>query len=134
VDRCDALYQRNESISDRPFTHASRRSLPLRIALAAVIRGQWTRKRRAVTRALFHKTPRPLFDPARAGAEERRGVAPVAYFFFLAATFFFGDALFLAGFDVFLAICFSFFAAVVLTGGRCVPSAHLHLGRHYDEL
>ena len=66
--------------------------------------------------------------------EERRGVALVAYFFFLAAVFFFGDALFLAGFDVFLAICFSFFAAVVLTGGTCVPSAHLQLGPHCGEL
>jgi len=69
-----------------------------------------------------------------AQAEERRGVALVAYFFFLAATFFLGDALFLAGFDVFLAICFSFFAAVVLTSGTCVQSAHLQLGPHYDEL
>jgi len=87
-----------------------------------------------MARALFYKTPRPLFASAYARAEERRGVAPVAYFFFLAATFFFGDALFLAGFDVFLAICFSFFAAVVLTDGRCVPSAHLHLGPHCGEL
>lgn len=84
--------------------------------------------------APLFKTPLPLFAAAQAVIEERRGVALVAYFFFLAAVFFFGDALFLAGFDDFLAICFSFFAAVVLTGGTCVSSAHLQLGPHCIEL
>lgn len=66
--------------------------------------------------------------------KERRGVALVAYFFFFAATFVLGDALFLAGFDVFLAICFSFFAAVVLTDRTHILSEHLHLGLDCGEL
>jgi ABC-type cobalamin transport system permease subunit len=52
-------------------------------------------------------------------AEERRGVAQVAYFFFLAATFFLGDALFLAGFDIFLAIVFPFLLRL------CSPTEHV---------
>jgi len=68
---------------------------------------------------------------AKLTREARRSAG--RYFFFLAATFFFG-ALFLADFDDFLAIGFSFFAAVVLTGGTCAPSAHLHLGPDCGEL
>ena len=53
-----------------------------------------------------------------AATRERRGVALVAYFFFLAATFFFG-ALFLAGFDDFLAIVFPFLLRL------CSPAEHV---------
>lgn len=92
-----------------------------------------TKKARKIARLIPQDAAASLcFGVSRNRREARRSAGRLLLL--LSCDFLLRRCALLGRFRCFLSHLFFVFAAVVLTNGRCVPSAHLHLGPHCGEL